>query len=632
LIKRLQFDLERFLLRGVHYRLLIAVFIVVAVAIIAGGLVLLLDPRFEELGSAVWWAFLRLTDPGYLGDDEGTTSRSISTVVTVLGYILFLGLLIAILTQWMNAWIERVERGFSQLTFEGHILILGWNHRTPSIVLELLRTKARTSRFLEARDATRLRIVVLAEEVDVALRATLRAALGNLWDDRQVILRSGNPLHIDSLERVAFRTAAAIILPGADFATARPGVSDAETIKSLASISHHAGTGNGKSLPLAVAALYNSNRRRIAEAAYQGPLAVVDADRMVARILAQSVLQPCVWDVYAETLAINEGNAFFLRTVPPGVEADFAGLQAGAGEALLVGTLERQTRVVRLNPPDDLVVSEGDKLVFIARNQQDCLIQENTGSLPDASERVKPDTAVTEASRVLVLGWSRKVPLFIRELLSYDQAIESIDVVGITPVADREGDGALADDRVRQVTANFLDPDVLRALEPMGYDTVVLIARERLGGEAVADAATISAYLELEEMGAGPRPHVVVEVLEEENLPLFNGGRDDVMLSPMVVSYVLSQIALEPELGRIFRELSRPTGTGIALLSIWSERGDTLPRFSEARAAARRQGYLAIGILAESINGGRLLLNPDDELSWTPGAADRLVVLTPADR
>ena len=77
-------------------------------------------------------------------------------------------------------------------------------------------------------------------------------------------------------------------------------MSDAETITSLASISHHAGTGNGKSLPLAVAALYNSNRRRIAEAAYQGPLAVVDADRMVARILAQSVLQPCVWDVYAE--------------------------------------------------------------------------------------------------------------------------------------------------------------------------------------------------------------------------------------------------------------------------------------------------------------------------------------------
>jgi hypothetical protein len=163
----------------------------------------------------------------------------------------------------------------------------------------------------------------------------------------------------------------------------------------------------------------------------------------------------------------------------------------------------------------------------------------------------------------------------------------------------------------------------------MAYDTAVLIARERLGGEAVADAASLSTYLALEDM-SGPRPHVVVEVLEEENLPLFDLERDDVMLSPMVVSYVLSQIALEPELGRIFRELAKPTGASTALLSLRSESRDAPLRFSEACAIACREGYRPIGILAESINGGRLLLNPDDDVSWTPGAADRLVVLTPS--
>jgi hypothetical protein len=142
-MKRLRFTLERLLLRGVHYRLLAAGLIVGLVAVVAGVLVRLLDPQFEELSGALWWAFLRLTDPGYLGDDEGTLSRTVSTVVTVLGYVLFLGLLIAILTQWMNDWIRRVEAGLSKLPFNDHILILGWNHRTPSIVLELLRTKGR---------------------------------------------------------------------------------------------------------------------------------------------------------------------------------------------------------------------------------------------------------------------------------------------------------------------------------------------------------------------------------------------------------------------------------------------------------------------------------------------------------
>ncbi len=45
---------------------------------------------------AIWWAFLRLTDPGYLDDDEGTTRRLISVIVTVLGYVLFMGSLVAI--------------------------------------------------------------------------------------------------------------------------------------------------------------------------------------------------------------------------------------------------------------------------------------------------------------------------------------------------------------------------------------------------------------------------------------------------------------------------------------------------------------------------------------------------------
>ena len=101
-LDRLRFALERLVLRGLQYRLLLAAAVVAAVALVAGGLVALLDPGFSELSEAVWWAFLRLTDPGYTGDDEGLARRFVATVVTVLGYVLFLGLLIASLTQWLD--------------------------------------------------------------------------------------------------------------------------------------------------------------------------------------------------------------------------------------------------------------------------------------------------------------------------------------------------------------------------------------------------------------------------------------------------------------------------------------------------------------------------------------------------
>jgi hypothetical protein len=627
--RRLQFTLERLLLRGVHYRLLAAALIVGLVALLAGVVVAAFDPQFDDLGGAVWWAFLRLTDPGYLGDDEGVLGRSVSTVVTVLGYLLFLGLLIAILTQWMNGWIQRVESGISDIRFSGHIIILGWNHRTPNIVAELLKTRARVERFLKAHNASTLRVVVLTERVDLALRDALRAELGDLWDDRRVVLRAGNPLHMESLERVAFRSAASIILPGADFASAQPGVSDAEIVKSLASVSHH--MQGAARQPLAVAAIYNSNRRVVAEAAYSGPLAVVEADQLIARLTAQSVLQKGVWNVYSELLTINSGNALFVKVVPAGFSATFGELQAGSGEALLIGVLEGQSGRVGLNPPPDRRVAGGDQLVFIAREYEDCIVR----ALSDKKPVEVPGTALESIGgrhRILVLGWSRKVPLLVGELLQYDAGLEEIHLAGITPIEERAAafDG-LNMEKVSNLVVNFLDPEVLAGLEPSSYDDVILIARQRLGDEAVADAATLSTYLALEHLAPERRLHRVVEVLDEENWVLFDSEADDVMLSPMVVSFVLAQVALKPELGLVFQELAQPSGANIALCEITTAEPDLPLVFSDVRAEAQKQGYLAIGVHCESVNGGRLLLNPSPDLTWRPIAKDRLVVLTPAN-
>ncbi len=73
---RLRFGLERLVLRGLRYRLLLAAALVLAIAAVTGALAAALDPGFANLGEAVWWSFLRLTDPGYLGDDEGVAARS----------------------------------------------------------------------------------------------------------------------------------------------------------------------------------------------------------------------------------------------------------------------------------------------------------------------------------------------------------------------------------------------------------------------------------------------------------------------------------------------------------------------------------------------------------------------------
>jgi hypothetical protein len=93
--------------------LLIIAFLIVLISVTAGILAYIFTSGFENIGKSTWWAFLRLSDPGYLGDDEGVLLRTVSTVVTILGYVVFMGALIAIMTQWLHRTMRKLESGLT---------------------------------------------------------------------------------------------------------------------------------------------------------------------------------------------------------------------------------------------------------------------------------------------------------------------------------------------------------------------------------------------------------------------------------------------------------------------------------------------------------------------------------------
>src|SRR5690242_5371957 len=92
---RARFELGQYLSRGALHRMLVIGALVAIVSVAGGAIEWLADDSIPRLRDAIWWSFLRLTDPGYLGDDQGTAKRFISVLITVAGYVLFLGALIA---------------------------------------------------------------------------------------------------------------------------------------------------------------------------------------------------------------------------------------------------------------------------------------------------------------------------------------------------------------------------------------------------------------------------------------------------------------------------------------------------------------------------------------------------------
>jgi len=438
-----------------------------------------------------------------------------------------------------------------------------------------------------------------------------------------VLLRCGSPLKVEHLERVSFEDAAAIILPGEDFSNRSPGVADADTLKSLRLIAHH--TRGGAENPLAVVALYDEHRSEVARFAYRGETEILATDQVMSRLIAQSVHYAGIWGVFSQLLSINEDNAIFLRRLRE-TGKTFGELRRECPKAVPIGLIPSGTRHPLLNPAADTELGEKDLIVFIARSFADCA-ERAPGRGTSAGKALSTWEQPSRPQRLLILGWNRKVPALLREFAADDMAI---DVVGLTPVEDRmaalAGCRDLELDHVRQIEKNFLDPVRLTELEPSGYDQIILLARARMGDEAHADAATIAAYLNLQHIFTGheARPKLFVEILENANSFLFDSAHD-VLVTPLTISYMLSQIALQRELAAIFTELSRIGGPQISLRPMQAADCPEPVSFDTLATIAEQRREIALGVLTAA---GEVHLNPDRGENLAIRDGDQLVTLT----
>ncbi|MDJ0890849.1 MAG: hypothetical protein QNK18_06600, partial [Gammaproteobacteria bacterium] len=393
----------------------------------------------------------------------------------------------------------------------------------------------------------------------------------------------------------------------------------------------------GTKPPLAVVELYDGRRAAVARRVYGGDCKMVVADEIVSRIIAQSVRKHGLCSVFTELFTLNHGNAIYLQPFDEAAGTTFGDLCGTYEKAILLGILRTDDRRPNLSPEPTMVLTADDVLVFIARSYDDCA--HHAASRPVAVTPIKPSTrAEPGRRRVLILGWSRRVPALLWELERHGKDLFEVDIVSSTPIEEREETLSrygreVPKDRVRQVQAGYTLPGVLNRLEPQSYDNIVLLASERLREEEQADAITVFTYQLLTGLlpEKGPRPAVFVELLDEENQALLEQERDDVIVSPSLVSYLLSQVSLRSELAAIFAELSRPRGAQVLLENAQDYLAMDKPQgFEDVERAAMAHGEIALGVLHAAGAGTKLALNPDRAAQWTPAPGDKVVVLVSA--
>ena len=338
------FRLEQTVIRGAGARLAIMVTLVVLVAVVGGLLARALAPGFESAADAIWWAFLRLTDPGYLGDDQGVAKATISTAVTILGYVLFMGALIAILVQWLAETMDRLEQGLTPVALDAHFVLLGWTSRTLTILEEILVSQGRVERFLQQRGTRRLRVALLAERADASLGQHIERQLGAHWSARQIILRSGSPLRLDGLERVDFAHAGAILIPAADTTASSTLDADTRTVKALMTMGAALEETPPEEPPLVVAELQEMRHAGTLRALYPGPMEIVAGDEVISRLIVQNVRHPGLSHVYAEFVSDVSGSQIYVREGPQLAGVSVRQLAHAFPDGVLLGVVRPRGR------------------------------------------------------------------------------------------------------------------------------------------------------------------------------------------------------------------------------------------------------------------------------------------------
>lgn len=651
---RIYYFVEQLFGRSALWQLVAVIGIIFLISLTGGFVVWGTSPAFDDFWASVWWAFLRLSDPGYLGDDEGLLARSVSTVLTVAGYVVFLGALVAIMTTWLNRFMGQLLSGRSPIFEKDHIVIVGWSSQLHAIIEEMVHAKERVAKRWRKRRLPA--IVILAQDYRPELLAELEGQLAeDVRDECRVLIRTGNPLELASLERVDFARAAALVLLSPVKAADKKQLADVTLVKTLMTIKAHAEAIDPDARPTVVLQIANPANRLLAESVgWEERTEAVATDEIIARLLCQTLRQPGLSSVYNHLLTDTWGESLYL------VSVDELGLEGRTLRevhrcfeiAVPIGFLkgrarakqEQRLRILALDEP----MEAGDEIIALSPTIRDIA----RGYDPDRAleprepgrQRVTQPPGV--GRKLLVLGWSRRLPALLRELGSYRREHFEIQIVAGLPEQDAlrrleplVSSYAGLDLRYRQLVVD--DPYDVDALTPESYDGIALLSSELAEDYLVADAESLMAHVllahHLRENGGDEKVSFLVELADEDNRELFElEGAEDLVMTNEIVSHLLSQVAVRPALAWIYEELFTVGGPEIRFRrfdEVMGELGEL--SFDDCQAACLAAGAVALGYRFRAERGDLRAgthLNPHPDALFRPAPEDYLVIVEPQER
>jgi voltage-gated potassium channel Kch len=617
----LRYQFDNVMARGVSAQIGLLT-LVTGVVIVLGTIVVVLTGTQHAggFGPMLWTSLLHVVDNGNISNDGGSKLYIFVMLLVTLAGLTVLAALFGIITNGIDRQMEQLRRGRSVVLERDHTLILGWSPQIFPIISELM---------IANENQRRGRIVVLSERDKPEMEEEIRARVPQRGRTR-VVCRTGNPLDLTDLEIANPQAARSIIvLP--------PDSDDPDTyvVKTLLAITHH--PHRRKEPYHIVASIRDPKNLEVARMAGGEEGQLVLGDDLISRITVQTCRQSGLSVVYTELLDFDGDEIYFQE------ESGLAGKTFGEAlfayeDSAIIG-VQQADGSVRLNPPMETVIAEGDRVIAISKDDDTVVLSGRTefGIEAPAIRSILPAAPAPE--RTLIFNWNDRTPAILTELDSYVAPESAVTIVV------RNGEGSTAAEALRARLTNLSvqvvngDPTDRETLDGLGvgaYDHVIVLGESETLGIQEADARTLTTLLHLRSIhdGLGARFSVVSEMADLRNRELAAATRaDDFIVSDQLVSLMLSQLSENRSLQPVFDDLFDPEGSEIYLKPIeqYVEPGKALNFYTVVESAKRRNevaiGYRLCGQADNAAAQYGVTVNPPKSAMVTFALGDRVIVL-----
>jgi len=577
--------------------------------------------------------FIQMTAPGNMNQDVKSVGWfKIPAIFSGMVGLALLSSLVASITTALDQKISQLKKGHSKVIEKEHTLLLGWNDRVVEILRELVLANESES------DPV---VVILAGKEKEEMDDYLKLNMPNTLNTR-VVTRSGAPSALVNLEIASVTECKSVIVLANCNVTGsseQKNASDANVIKTVLAL---VASRPEESQLNIVAEIFSDRNREIVEDISPDEVTTIDTEDILAKIIVQTSRSVGLSVVYNEILSFD-GCEMYFHEAEWG-EKKFGELAYHFPDGVPMG-LRHGDGSLTVNPAPDLEVKADDSVLILAEDDSTIDFQKKPVATP-RENRLAGGRRKPLVEQCLIIGWSPKVEIILREYAEYVESGSFVDVMlrgsDSTVKSKLERlNKELPEVELRLIEENPLKTEGLMSVEPFKYDNIIILSQSESDADIErTDSETIVILLLLRKIlqnRPDPKRHpkLITEILDSDNQSLVtHAGVNDFIISNRCISMLVAQISEDADTKLVYDDLFQEDGSEIYLkpTPLYFE---TLPvevTYADMIAIAQQREEVCMGIKIKAIeqdatkNFGVNLI-PEKTETFTLTEDDTLVVL-----